>query len=137
MSIRASCCRRASRTAAATLSLVRSLHAVTFADPAAYPAALSDLELPTGAPVLLSGAAATRAVESAREGIVRGIVVVPECRAPGLGVRNRHGRLCFPFGRLSGTWTLNDLRYALQNMKDYRDAMTKALDEVEPCPGGT
>jgi DNA repair exonuclease SbcCD ATPase subunit len=32
---------------------------------------------------------------------------------------------------------LNDLRDALQNLKDARDAMTKALDEVEPCPGGT
>jgi hypothetical protein len=31
---------------------------------------------------------------------------------------------------------MNDIRDALQTMKDARDAMAKALDDVEPCPGG-
>jgi hypothetical protein len=32
---------------------------------------------------------------------------------------------------------MNDLRDALQSMKDAREAMAKAVDEIEPCPGGS
>lgn len=47
-----------------------------------------------------------------KQGIAHATVNIPDCHIPPLPVR-RHYRLFFPTGKVTGTWPLSELRYAL------------------------
>jgi hypothetical protein len=79
----------------------------------AYPAALSNLELPTGERFTVGTKLATRAYLAGKEGIYGAIVNVPKnLHLPPLPMRTSSGRVTFPIGRLCGSWTGLELRYA-------------------------
>lgn len=81
---------------------------------AAYPAALATIRLPVGKPRLINGDKARASFYAGVEGIYRCTVVVsPETHIPPLPWRAKDGRLHYPVGRFSGTWTRTELAHAL------------------------
>lgn len=80
---------------------------------AAYIAALASLELPIGEPHELAGGPAKRALERGDEGVYQVNVTVQPCHVPPLPYRDPKGRVHFPVGSLSGTWTGIELRHAI------------------------
>lgn len=79
----------------------------------AYPAALSNLELPTGERFTYGTKLSTRAYLAGKEGIYGAIVNVPKSlHLPPLPMRTPSGRVTFPIGRLCGNWTGLELRNA-------------------------
>jgi hypothetical protein len=79
----------------------------------AYPAALTDLELPTGTRREVTGRNAAAEIDGPREGIARVRLQIPEMHSPPLPKKNKHGRVCYPIGLVAGTWTLSEIRHAL------------------------
>jgi len=76
----------------------------------AYGAALGACELPTGAPAELGSAAATRALHNGSAGVYTCTVEVPEDEyLPPLPWRSPLGRVAYPTGIFTGTWTLPEL----------------------------
>lgn len=80
---------------------------------ALYPSTLASLDLPVGKPVRVRGTRARRMFEQGKEGIVHGVVHVPDMWVPPLPVRAKD-RIAYPTGTFSGTWTCLELRYAAQ-----------------------
>lgn len=85
----------------------------------AYPAALSETELPCGDCMEVGGAKAQRAYQRCKEGVYTATVDVPrDMFLPPLPWRlggrrdGRGSRVCYPVGTLRGTWTRIELEYA-------------------------
>lgn len=78
-----------------------------------YPAALSRLMLPVGAPTFMRDRIASSAFASGRDGVFTCRVYVPECDIPPLPVRMAD-RLIYPHGTIEGTWTGLSLRHAVE-----------------------
>lgn len=79
----------------------------------AYPAALSNLELPIGERVRVTGGKASRAYAAGYPGIYRCTVTVPrDTHLPPLPVRTPKNRICYPVGRFVGDWTGLELERA-------------------------
>jgi len=79
----------------------------------AYPAALSNLELPIGNRIRCYGKAASRLYAKGAPGIYHATVTVPrDCHLPPLPMRTPHNRLCYPVGRFAGDWTALELSRA-------------------------
>lgn len=79
----------------------------------AYPAALSVTALPVGRSHVTAGTGAERAFRAERPGIYQAAVTVPEMHVPPLPARDRHGRVRYPVGDLTGVWTRPELAYAM------------------------
>jgi hypothetical protein len=90
----------------------------------AYPAALSQLALPTGERRELHGDDASRAYASGQLGLFRASVRVPECVLPPLPIRTRL-RTAYPVGAFSGWWTGVELQSAMS-----RGATVLRVDEA-------
>lgn len=76
----------------------------------AYPAALCK-PVPVGEPVLLDKRTAPKAWARGKPGVYFATVDVPEMLSPPLPVRFRE-RICYPWGRLVGSWSRNELQRA-------------------------
>lgn len=76
----------------------------------AYPAALCQ-PLPCGVSKNLGAADARRAWNKEKPGVYTATVDVPDCMAPVLPLRLQN-RIVYPWGRLSGTWTREELQHA-------------------------
>lgn len=80
----------------------------------AYPAALTRVALPVGDFARYTGEKATRAFKRGKEGIYVARVHVPEdMHLPPLPVRTPGGRIVYPVGAITGTWTALELRGAI------------------------
>jgi hypothetical protein len=77
----------------------------------AYPAALANIELPTGRRYEKYGKEAQKAYDSSRDGVFSARVFVPESFLPPLPRRTKE-RITYPVGEFWGEWTGNELRYA-------------------------
>lgn len=79
-----------------------------------YPAALTRVALPTGAPVWCDATKARRVLEGGHEGVIFADVWVPPSTAvPPLPVRVKE-RLLYPVGPVRGAWTTLELRRAIE-----------------------
>lgn len=76
-----------------------------------YPAALSRIALPIGAPTHRKGRAAGQAYRAGHAGVYRARVVVPESYLPPLPAREGD-RLLYPHGPIDGVWTGLELSHA-------------------------
>jgi hypothetical protein len=74
----------------------------------AYPAALSRITLPIGEP---QSRGASGAYDRGDAGIYTADVTIPDCHVPPLPLREEE-RLVYPVGRVTGTWTGDELRHA-------------------------
>jgi len=79
----------------------------------AYPAALSSVSLPHGEYVTLASEKAAKALDNERPGIYEATVDIPESFIPPLPWRSSSGRIIYPVGIARGSWSLPELRYAL------------------------
>jgi len=79
----------------------------------AYPAALSSVALPFGEYRTVVGDSADKAFNLERPGIYEATVIVPDCAIPPLPWRSECDRIVYPVGIVRGSWTLPELRYAL------------------------
>lgn len=77
----------------------------------AYPAALRNLALPTGAARVTDHSA--KWFDSGRDGIVEARVWVPDSYCPPLPLRTPGPRISYPTGDFAGVWAANELRYAI------------------------
>jgi len=78
----------------------------------AYPAALASVPVPVGEALALDQARASRAYRAGTAGAYTATVIVPEMDVPPLPWRAPTDRVCYPVGRLSGTWMGNELEAA-------------------------
>ncbi len=78
-----------------------------------YPAALTRVSLPCGEPRMVSAMGAHKAFRDGAEGVFTGKLTIPECNVPPLAVRVTE-RLIYPHGPIEGTWTANEIRYAVE-----------------------
>lgn len=79
----------------------------------AYPSAMARTAVPVGAPIELGADRAGRAYRMGRPGIYEATVRVPDSFLPPLPMRTPiEERLCFPVGRMSGSWTALELAAA-------------------------
>jgi hypothetical protein len=79
----------------------------------AYPAAQAELDFPHPAHLVMDSSADGRASRLEREGVSFCHVLVPDVAAPPLPV-HCGVHLFFPTGRMSGAWTHNELRHAVE-----------------------
>ncbi len=79
----------------------------------AYPAALANLQLPTGNRIRVSGNKASKHYRNGSEGIYFAQVEIPrDMHLPPLPKRTPKGRVCYPVGRFVGAWSGYELRHA-------------------------
>ena len=79
----------------------------------AYTGAEAEIEFPIGESTRLWGAAAAAAFERGVQGLYRADLYSPEAFLPVLPVRSKARKVAFPTGSIRGTWTRDELRYAL------------------------
>jgi hypothetical protein len=79
----------------------------------AYPDALSRVALPYGEYATLRGQRAAKALENERPGIYECTVSIPESAIPPLPWRSPGERILYPVGKVRGSWTYLELRYAV------------------------
>ncbi len=79
----------------------------------AYPAALSNLQLPCGDRIRVAGKLAARHYKAGSAGVYRCSVFVPRnCHLPPLPIRTPKNRVCYPVGRFIGDWAGIELERA-------------------------
>jgi len=79
----------------------------------AYPAALTQINLPTGERDEIFGGLAAKAYGNERPGLYQARVTVhPDTYIPFLMMKTGDGRSCYPTGTFTGQWTLPELQYA-------------------------
>ena len=80
----------------------------------AYNGALARIELPLGVATRLWGRSAQQAFSRGAQGAYCVDIYSPPAFLPALPWRSPGGRVSFPTGTLRGTWTRDELRYALE-----------------------
>ena len=99
-----------------------SRHGWRFDVNAAYIAALASISLPHGKASSLGPEDAERAWGEEKEGVYQATVEIdPRTHVPPLPWRAKDGRLHYPTGRFSGSWTRKELSYALSLGADGND----------------
>lgn len=80
-----------------------------------YPWSLRTFSLPTGDRTYDYGASAQRKFSQERDGIYSGVIKVPDMHLPPLPTRYKNNtKTAYPVGAFEGTYTLPELRYALE-----------------------
>lgn len=80
----------------------------------AYPAALVNTAVPMGEPHWCESDRASIAFDRGLPGIYTAQVVVPHAWIPPLPWRSPEERVCYPTGPIRGSWSGNELRYAVE-----------------------
>lgn len=93
----------------------------------AYPNALSKVALPFGEYATLTGQRATKAFMNERPGVYECTVLVPESEIPPLPWRSPGDRICYPVGRMRGSWTHLELQYALDECRCRLESVHSAI----------
>lgn len=100
----------------------------------AYPGQLATLPVPVGQYAGVGSEMAGRLYRASRPGIYKAVVEVPYSHLPPLPIHHfETERVCFPFGTLSGVWTLPELEYAEElGAKIHRFEMALVWERAEP-----